>query len=109
MVAILPPTLVSGIIEPLHHERVLRVRLHRPPNFEGFYYRKGKGSGKYAHVNDESDSEKTWRIKAIRKEGLGSLSRGPLLCAGLDWRRSNIGVPSNSWSELSVDRGHDFY
>ena len=41
-----------------------------PRNFEEFYYGKGKGSRKYAHVNDESDSEKTRRIKAIRKEGL---------------------------------------
>jgi len=46
-----------------------------PRNFEEFYYGKGKGSRKYAHVNDESDSEKTRRIKAIRKEGLEPIIR----------------------------------
>ncbi len=46
-----------------------------PRNFEEFYYGKGKGSRKYAHVNDVSDSEKTRRIKAIRKEGLEPIIR----------------------------------
>lgn len=46
-----------------------------PRNFEEFYYGKGKGSRKHAHVNDESDSEKTRRIKAIKKEGLEPIIR----------------------------------
>lgn len=46
-----------------------------PRNFEEFYYGKGKGSRKYAHVSDESDSQKTRRIKAIRKEGLEPIIR----------------------------------
>jgi uncharacterized protein len=41
-----------------------------PRNFEEFYFGKGKGSRKNAHLNEESDSEKSKRINAIRKEGL---------------------------------------
>ena len=36
-----------------------------PRNFEEFYFGKGKGSRKDAHLQDVSDSEKTRRIKAI--------------------------------------------
>lgn len=41
-----------------------------PRNFEEFYYGKGKGNRKLAHLSDDSDSEKVKRIDAIRKEGL---------------------------------------
>jgi len=41
-----------------------------PRNFEEFYYGKGKGNRKNAHLSDESDTEKTKTIKAIQKEGL---------------------------------------
>ena len=41
-----------------------------PRNLEEFYYGKGKGSRKNAHLSDESDSEKATRIKAIHKAGL---------------------------------------
>jgi hypothetical protein len=41
-----------------------------PRSFEEFYYGKGTGSRKTAHLADKSDSEKTKRIKAIKKEGL---------------------------------------
>jgi hypothetical protein len=41
-----------------------------PRNFEEFYYGKGKASRKDAHLNDNSDSEKSKRIKAIQKAGL---------------------------------------
>jgi len=41
-----------------------------PRNFEEFYYGKGRGNRKNAHLTDESDSEKVKRIKAIKKEGL---------------------------------------
>ena len=41
-----------------------------PRNYEEFYYGKGRGNRKKAHLNDESDTEKTKRIKAIQKEGL---------------------------------------
>lgn len=41
-----------------------------PRNFEEFYYGKGKGNRKHAHLSDETDSEKSKRIKAISNEGL---------------------------------------
>ncbi len=41
-----------------------------PRNYEEFYYGKGKGNRKQAHLNDESDTDKTKIIKAIQKEGL---------------------------------------
>lgn len=41
-----------------------------PRNFEEFYYGKGKGKRKFSHLSDDSDNEKTKRIKAIQKVGL---------------------------------------
>jgi len=41
-----------------------------PRNFEEFYYGKGKGKRKYSHLLDDTDNEKTKRIKAIKKAGL---------------------------------------
>jgi hypothetical protein len=46
-----------------------------PRNFEDFYYGKGKGGRKDAHLKDESDSEKSQRIKAIQKVGLTPIIR----------------------------------
>lgn len=46
-----------------------------PRNFEEFYYGKGKGSRKDAHLFENSDSEKSKRIKAIRREGLEPIIR----------------------------------
>lgn len=41
-----------------------------PRNFEEFYYGKGKDGRKDFHKSDNSDTEKTRRIRAIQKEGL---------------------------------------
>lgn len=41
-----------------------------PRNYEEFYYGKGTGSRKNAHLKDNSDTEKAKRIKSINKEGL---------------------------------------
>lgn len=41
-----------------------------PRNLEEFYYGKGKGNRKRAHLSDSNDSEKTKIIKAINREGL---------------------------------------
>lgn len=41
-----------------------------PRNFEEFYYGKGMGSRKDAHLLDKSDSDKTKRIAEITKAGL---------------------------------------
>lgn len=46
-----------------------------PRNFEEFYYGKGKGSRKESHLSDDSDNEKTRRIKSIKKEGLEPIIR----------------------------------
>ncbi len=41
-----------------------------PRNYEEFYYGKGKGNRKEAHLKSEIDDEKTRIIKDIQKEGL---------------------------------------
>lgn len=46
-----------------------------PRNHEEFYYGKGKGSRKNAHLDLEADTEKTRRIAAIRKAGLEPVIR----------------------------------
>lgn len=46
-----------------------------PRNHEEFYYGKGKGSRKDAHLKDKSDNDKANRIAAIRKQGLEPLIR----------------------------------
>lgn len=46
-----------------------------PRNFEEFYYGKGKGSRKDAHLSDLSDSPKAKRIAAIKREGLAPIIR----------------------------------
>lgn len=44
-----------------------------PRNFEEFYYGKGKGNRKEAHLKDNSDSEKSKKIKSIKEEGLNPI------------------------------------
>lgn len=46
-----------------------------PRNYEEFYYGKGKGSRKAAHLSDRSDSEKAKRIAQIKKDGLQPIIR----------------------------------
>jgi len=46
-----------------------------PRNFEEFYYGKGCGSRKDAHLFEESDSAKSRRIQEIKKEGLTPIIR----------------------------------
>ena len=55
-----------------------------PRNLEEFYYGKGKGSRKDAHLNEESDTEKSRRIRAIRKERLEPVVR--VIAQGLSER-----------------------
>lgn len=52
-----------------------------PRNYEEFYYGKGKGARRLAHLTDEADSEKVARIRAIRREGLDPVVR--TVAAGL--------------------------
>lgn len=46
-----------------------------PRNYEEFYYGKGKGSRKDAHLGDTSDSAKAKRIFEIKREGLSPIIR----------------------------------
>lgn len=46
-----------------------------PRNYEEFYYGKGKGSRKDAHLTENSDSEKSRRIRDIKIEGLEPIIR----------------------------------
>jgi uncharacterized protein len=46
-----------------------------PRNLEEFYFGKGRGSRKLAHLRDSSDSEKAKRIAAIHKAGLEPIIR----------------------------------
>jgi hypothetical protein len=46
-----------------------------PRNYEEFYFGKGRGSRKEAHLSDTSDSEKARRIAAIYKAGLKPIIR----------------------------------
>ncbi|HOW52851.1 MAG TPA: GIY-YIG nuclease family protein [bacterium] len=46
-----------------------------PRNLEEFYFGKGRGSRKDAHLSDTSDSEKSLRINAIKKAGLKPIIR----------------------------------
>ncbi|WP_460966679.1 LEM-3-like GIY-YIG domain-containing protein [Pedococcus soli] len=52
-----------------------------PRNYEEFYYGKGRGARRHAHLVDETDSEKVARIRAIRREGLEPIVR--TIAAGL--------------------------
>jgi len=53
-----------------------------PRNNEEFYYGKGTGSRKLAHLNQDGDNEKVNRIKDIAKEGLQPVIR--VIASGLD-------------------------
>lgn len=46
-----------------------------PRNYEEFYFGKGQGSRKTSHLFDNSDNEKSQRIKSIKKEGLEPIIR----------------------------------
>ena len=46
-----------------------------PRSYEEFYFGKGRGSRKDAHLSDNSDSDKSKQIKAIQKEGLDPIVR----------------------------------
>ncbi len=46
-----------------------------PRNYEEFYFGKGRGSRKDAHLSDTSNSEKARRISAIHKAGLKPIIR----------------------------------
>ena len=57
-----------------------------PRNFEEFYYGKGKGSRKNAHLEDMSDNPKAKRIAEIKREGLEPIVR--VIARGLTEREA---------------------
>jgi len=59
-----------------------------PRNLEEFYYGKGKGSRKEAHLSDEGDSEKASRIREIRKAGLSPIIR--VIASGLTQNEASL-------------------
>jgi len=46
-----------------------------PRSYQEFYFGKGRGSRKDAHLSENSDSEKSKQIKSIQKEGLEPIVR----------------------------------
>jgi uncharacterized protein len=63
-------------------DRIFYVYVYIDPrNHEEFYYGKGKGSRRYAHLHDVADSDKVSRIRSIEHEGLTPLIR--TVAAGL--------------------------
>jgi len=46
-----------------------------PRNYEEFYYGKGKGSRKWAHLNDDASTAKAKRIKSIQEDGFQPIVR----------------------------------
>ena len=46
-----------------------------PRNFEEFYYGKGRGARKFAHLNDGSDTDKARRLAEIKDAGLAPTIR----------------------------------
>ena len=62
-----------------------------PRNLEGFYYGKGKGSRKSAHVFDVSDSDKARRIRDIKKVGLEPIIRVIAAGQGRRWGEAMLG------------------
>ena len=63
-------------------DRIFYVYVYIDPrNHEEFYYGKGKGSRRFAHLHDVADSEKVSRIRSIQREGLMPIIR--TVAAGL--------------------------
>ncbi len=59
-----------------------------PRNHEEFYYGKGKGARRFAHLADQSDSDKVIRIQAIKEEGLSPIIR--TVAAGLTEQEAHL-------------------
>lgn len=66
-----------------------------PRDYKPFYYGKGKGSRKQAHLLDTGESEKSQRIADIKKEGLEPLIR--VLARGLTEEQAFIVEATLIW------------
>lgn len=79
-----------------------------PRNHEEFYYGKGRGSRKGAHLNDRSDSDKATRIADIRKDGLEPFIR--VIARGLTQAEALLVEKTLLWKlgkwTLNIATGH---
>ncbi len=79
-----------------------------PRNHEEFYYGKGKGKRKEAHLDDQSDSEKAKRIRDIHKEGLSPMVR--VIARGLSEEQALLVEKTLLWKLgkgiLNIATGH---
>jgi hypothetical protein len=79
-----------------------------PRNFEEFYYGKGRGSRKSAHLDDKSDSAKSRRIREIEKAELSPIIR--VIARNLSENEAFLIEKTLLWklgkSLLNVSRGH---
>lgn len=79
-----------------------------PRNYEEFYYGKGRGSRKAAHLNDKSDSDKAKRIADIRKAGLDPIIR--VIARGLTQAEALLVEKTLLWKlgkwTLNIATGH---
>ena len=79
-----------------------------PRNFEEFYYGKGCGGRKDAHLDDVGDSKKAARIKAIRKEGEEPIIR--VIAKGLTEQEALLVETTLIWRQAhyltNVVQGH---
>lgn len=68
-----------------------------PRNYNIFYYGKGQGSRKFAHLSDKKSSIKTKVIKAIEKEGLKPIIR--IIAKGLTEEQALLVEKTLIWKD----------
>ncbi len=79
-----------------------------PRNYEEFYYGKGMGNRKSAHLLDDSDTEKVRRINAIKEEGLEPIIK--VIAKGLSEKEAFLVEKTLIWklgrSLTNLSSGH---
>jgi hypothetical protein len=79
-----------------------------PRNYSEFYYGKGKGSRKEAHLQDDGDSEKARCIRAIQDQGLQPIIR--VIASGLTEQEALLVEKTLLWrlgkSLTNIASGH---
>jgi len=79
-----------------------------PRNYEEFYYGKGKGARKFAHLKDGSDTDKTKRLSAIKSAGLLPIIR--VIATGLTQDQALLIEKTLIWklgkSLTNISQGH---
>jgi len=79
-----------------------------PRNYEEFYYGKGKGARKTAHLKDSSDTNKAKRLSAIKAAGLSPIIR--VIAANLTQEQALLIEKTLIWklgkSLTNISQGH---